>query len=90
MGFKYFPSITYRDEHRHPKARWNRNHYIELYKATEAPSNATEAAALVGDVCADIGKRGLCYSSNLKRYKDNGMPWMKVVIQRLLKTKDKR
>lgn len=83
---KYFPAFTFWDEQRHPKARWNQKDYIELHKSTEAPSNAAEAAALLGDVCAEMEKRGLCYSSNLQRYKENGMPWIEPVIKRLPKT----
>ncbi|CAM4428180.1 unnamed protein product [Leuciscus chuanchicus] len=83
---KFFPAFTFWDKQRHPKARWNRKDNIELYKSTEAPSNAAEAAALLGDVCAEIEKRGLCYSTNLQRYKENGMPWMEAVISRLPKT----
>lgn len=64
--FKYLPAITWRDEQRHTKARWNRNHYNELYKATEAPSNATVAATLVGNVCADIEKLGLCQHAKIQ------------------------
>lgn len=77
---KFFPAFTFWDEQRHPKARWNRKDYIEPYKSTEAPSNAAEPAALLGDVCAEIEKRGLCYSTNLQRYKENGMPWIEPVI----------
>lgn len=85
---KFFPAFTFWDEQRHTKARWNRKDYIELYKSTEAPSSAAEAvcAVCIGDVCAEIEKRGLCYSTNLQRYKENEVPWMEAVINQLPKT----
>ncbi|MGL5902895.1 MAG: hypothetical protein ACRCZO_09435, partial [Cetobacterium sp.] len=84
-GFKLFPSIVYWDEQRHPKAKWNKIDYIELYRPTETPSAAAAAAAYTGDVCSAIHKRGLSYSGNLVKYKEKGMPWMEQTIQRLPK-----
>lgn len=84
-GFKFFPSIVYWDEKRHPKAKWNKIDYIELYRSTETLSAKASAAACTGDVCSAIEKRGLSYSSNLVKYKEQGMPWMEQTIQRLPK-----
>ncbi|MGL5643877.1 MAG: hypothetical protein ACRCW3_03860 [Metamycoplasmataceae bacterium] len=84
-GFKFFPSIVYWDEKRHPKAKWNKIDYIELYRPTETPSAKATAAACLGDVCSAIEKRGLSYSANLVKYKEKGMPWMEQTIQRLHK-----
>jgi len=53
-GVKLFPALTFWDEQRHPKARWNKRDFIEVYNAKDALSNAAEAVALVGDVCAEI------------------------------------
>lgn len=63
--------------------------FFPAFTSTEAPSTAAEAAALLGDVCAEIEKRGLCYSSNLQRYKGNGIPWMEPVIKQLPKNPER-
>lgn len=52
--YKYFPCITYLDEKHHPKAKWNKRDCIQLLKDGEAPSPATDAAGVIGDVCAEI------------------------------------
>ncbi len=85
LGFRYFPAITFWDEQRNPKARWNKKNYVELLGPTEKPSAAAQAAALFGDVCSTIEKKELCYARNLQRYKDNGMPWLETSINRLPK-----
>lgn len=39
-GVKFFPAVTSWDEQRHQKAHWNKRDWVEVYNATEAPSNA--------------------------------------------------
>lgn len=48
--YKYFPCITYWDEKRHPKAKWNKRDYIQLLNDGETPSPVADAAAVIGDV----------------------------------------
>lgn len=88
--FKIFPAIVYWDENRHPKAKWNKVNYIELYRAAETPSAKALAAAYTGDVCSSIERRGLCFSKNLTRYRENGMPWMEQAVLRLPKHLEKK
>ncbi|KAK2885211.1 hypothetical protein Q8A67_016048 [Cirrhinus molitorella] len=89
MGFKIFPAIVYWDEKRHPKARWNKINYVELYRVNETPSTKALSAAYTGDVCSCIEKRGLSYSRNLTKYRDNGMPWIEHTLLRLPKDMQK-
>lgn len=67
--YKYFPYITYWDEKRHPKAKWKKRDYIQLLNNGEAPSPAADTAAVICDVCAEIERWSLCYSSNIQRYR---------------------
>ncbi|RXN18886.1 hypothetical protein ROHU_001960 [Labeo rohita] len=87
-GVKYFPAITFWDEQKNAKARWNKKTYIELYGPTDQPSAAAQAAALLGDVLSNMEKKGLCYCRTLQRYKENGMPWLELSIIRLPKNLD--
>lgn len=84
-SFKFFPKIVYWDEHRNPKAKWNKRDFIELHSPTETPSLAARAASLKGDVCSKIEKLGLSYSKNLDKYRERGMPWLEKCLARLPK-----
>lgn len=64
---KYFPSIVFWDENRHPKAKWNKRDYIELYSQTEMPSTEAQAAALLGDICANMERSNLTYAKHIQK-----------------------
>lgn len=64
---KYFPSIVFWDENRHPKAKWNKRDYIELYSQTEMPSTEAQAAALMGDICANMERSNLTYAKHIQK-----------------------
>lgn len=56
--YRYKPIVT-RQESPNLKAKWNFKDYIKLGKPTEAPSFKAQAAAIKGDVVAEI-ERGGC------------------------------
>ncbi|XDV14459.1 hypothetical protein PO909_014704 [Leuciscus waleckii] len=74
------PKIKYWDENRNKKACWNFKDFIELYHPTQVPT-----AANLGDVCAKIEELDLSYSRNLVKYREHGMPWMEMSLERLPK-----
>lgn len=86
---KYFPSIVFWDENRQPKAKWNKRDYIELYSQTEMPSTEAQAAALMGDICANMERSNLTYAKHIQKYKEGSMPWLDTCLQRLPKTMSK-
>lgn len=83
--FKYFPYIKYWDEMRNWKAKLNFKDFVALHKPIEVPSAAAHAAVYRGDVCARIEELDLSFSRNLKKYREHGMPWLEICVERLFR-----
>ncbi len=90
QSLKWFPALAFWDEARNPKVKWDKISYVQLHLPTDTPSPAAQAAELTGDVCAMIERKDLSYASTLKRYRENGMPWMAETLRRLPPPLDKQ
>lgn len=53
--------------------------FVEIVGPNDKPSPSALAAAMTGDVCAEIERRNLSYARNLECYWGFGMPWMQSI-----------
>lgn len=84
----YFPALRYWSDKGNKKVSWNFKDFWEIHSNSEMPSIEAQAMSLVGDVCLDMERRGLCFGRNTQKYMDHGMPWVKPVLGRLPKSLD--
>lgn len=80
--FKFFPNIKFRDFHRSHKLFWDCKSYIVL-QSEGFNLQLSRVAQATLEVCTEVERRSLCYSSNLDKYRDFGMPWIGKVLERL-------
>ncbi|RXN13048.1 hypothetical protein ROHU_029209 [Labeo rohita] len=77
---KFFRTIKYWDKNRNLKAKWNFKDFIKLHQPSQIPSAAARVASYRGDVCVRIKGQELSFSRSVKKYRENGLPWLEVCI----------
>lgn len=83
MKIRWFPDLKFRDLRGTRKATWNFVDFVEVHNDDQQPSVEARSSAMVGDIAMEMERRSLCYTRNLDRYKEHGMPWLVDVLKRL-------
>lgn len=87
-GIKYFPAFKATDTTQQPKFSWNFKHFWNIVAPQQDAPFAAKVAVISGAVATSLIGRGLTYERNLADVKENGMPWMNHVMQRLMGVKN--
>ncbi|XP_071353431.1 uncharacterized protein [Trachinotus anak] len=87
-GIKYFPAFKTTDTTQQPKFSWNFKSFWNVVGTQQDPPFAAKVAVISGEVTTSLVHRGLTYERNLADVKENGMPWMHHVMQRLMGVKN--
>lgn len=82
-GIKYFPALKATDTTKQPKFSWNFKHFWNIAAPQQDPPFAAKVAVISGEVATSLVGRGLTYERKMEGVKENGMPWMHHVMQRL-------
>ncbi|XDV11255.1 hypothetical protein PO909_000239 [Leuciscus waleckii] len=80
---RYFPALKFYSVNNNKKVLWNFKDFWEIHDISEEPSVEARAVSLVGDVCLELERMGLCFIRNTEKYMQHGMPWVKEVLLRL-------
>ena len=83
LAITFFPAIKLHDETRNAKVSWNKRDYWNVLAPLQNPTPQAKAALFEADVVVELISRGLTFEKNLAAAKENGMPWMLAVLERL-------
>lgn len=78
----FFPNIKFRDVRGGHKLFWDCKSFIVL-ESEGQPHQLSRVASAILQVCTEVERRSLCYSRNMEKYREHGMPWMGKVLERL-------
>jgi hypothetical protein len=83
LDLKFLPHYTLRDIRKRKVLSWEDGRFVEVLRPGQKPCDESWAAGLTEAVCREIEARSLSFPKNIEVFRENGLPWMQQLLQRL-------
>ncbi|XP_073320001.1 uncharacterized protein [Pagrus major] len=84
-GIIFFPAFKFTDLRSTRRIWWNFKDWIQVSHGDQPLLQISDVASKTLQVFSEIQRHSLCFSKHLETYREHGMPWMAMALQRLPK-----